>query len=146
MQIESIEIKNYRLFRHAKLSGIPRLCVLVGANGAGKSTLFDVFSFLKDALAMNVSKAVSKRGGFKELASRGFAQEPIELTLQFRLDITGKERLVTYLLRVQPEWQPAVRGNTSVVLVSGVHRSSLEAIAFAKRCSSGAPARSRGVL
>lgn len=103
MQIESIEIKNYRLFRHAKLSGIPRLCVLVGANGTGKSTLFDVFSFLKDALSMNVSKAVSKRGGFKELASRGFAQEPIELTLQFRLDITGKERLVTYLLRVQPD-------------------------------------------
>ena len=103
MQIESIEIKNYRLFRDAKLTGIPRLCVLVGANGTGKSTLFDVFSFLKDALAMNVSKAVSKRGGFKELASRGFAHEPIELTLQFRLDITGKERLVTYLLRVEPD-------------------------------------------
>jgi predicted ATPase len=103
MQIESIEIKNYRLFRHAKLSNISRLCVLVGANGTGKSTLFDVFSFLKDALAMNVSKAVSRRGGFKELASRGFASEPIELTLQFRLEITGKERLVTYLLRVEPD-------------------------------------------
>lgn len=103
MQIESIEIKNYRLFRHARLSAIPRLCVLVGANGTGKSTLFDVFSFLKDALAMNVGKAVSKRGGFKELASRGFALEPIELTLQFRLEITGKERLVTYLLRVEPD-------------------------------------------
>ena len=103
MQIESIEIKNYRLFRHAKLSTIPRLCVLVGANGTGKSTLFDVFSFLKDALAMNVGKAVSKRGGFKELASRGFAHEPIELTLQFRLEITGKERLVTYQLRVEPD-------------------------------------------
>ncbi|MDP1892535.1 MAG: AAA family ATPase [Hydrogenophaga sp.] len=103
MQIESIEIKNYRLFRHAKLSHIARLCVLVGANGTGKSTLFDVFSFLKDALAMNVSKAVSKRGGFKELASRGFATEPIELTLQFRLEITGKERLVTYLLRLEPD-------------------------------------------
>ncbi len=102
MQIESIEIKNYRLFRHVKLNAIPRLCVLVGANGTGKSTLFDVFSFLKDALAMNVGKAVSKRGGFKELASRGFADEPIELTLQFRLEITGKERLVTYQLRVKP--------------------------------------------
>ena len=77
--------------------------MLVGANGTGKSTLFDVFSFLKDALAMNVGKAVSKRGGFKELASRGFAHEPIELTLQFRLEITGKERLVTYQLRVEPD-------------------------------------------
>lgn len=102
MQIESIEIKNYRLFRDARLSNIPRLCVLVGANGTGKSTLFDVFSFLKDALSMNVGKAVAKRGGYRELASRGFANEPIELVFQFRLEITGRERLVTYVLKIAP--------------------------------------------
>jgi predicted ATPase len=103
MQIESIDIKNYRLFQSTALVQIPRLCVLVGANGSGKSTLFDVFSFLKDALAMNVTKAVAKRGGYKELVSRGHAGEPIELTLQFRLDITGHERLVTYLLKIEPD-------------------------------------------
>ena len=103
MQIESIEIKNYRLFRDARLQNIPRLCVLVGANGTGKSTLFDVFSFLKDALAMNVGKAVAKRGGYKELASRGFTDQPIEFTLQFRLEITGYERLVTYILKIEPD-------------------------------------------
>lgn len=103
MQIESIEIKNYRLFRDTKLTNIPRLCVLVGANGTGKSTLFDVLSFLKDALSMNVGKAVARRGGYKELASRGFTTEPIELTLQFRLEITGYERLVTYILKIEPD-------------------------------------------
>lgn len=103
MQIESIKIKNYRLFRDAEMKNISRLCVLVGANGTGKSTLFDVFSFLKDALSMNVGKAVTKRGGYKELASRGFAHEPIELTMQFRLEITGYERLVTYLLKIEPD-------------------------------------------
>jgi predicted ATPase len=103
MQIESIEIMIYRLFRDARFVDIPRLCVLVGANGTGKSTLFDVFSFLKDALEMNVGKAVSKRGGYKELASRGFADQPIEITLQFRLEITGYERLVTYLLKIEPD-------------------------------------------
>lgn len=102
MQIESIAVKNYRLFRDAKLENIPRLCVLVGANGTGKSTLFDVFSFLKDALSMNVGKALAKRGGFREVASRGFSSEPIEITLQFRLEITGRERLVTYVLRIAP--------------------------------------------
>jgi amino acid transporter len=40
---------------------------------------------------------------------------------------------VAGLLRVEPGWQPAPRGNTVVVLVSGVHRSSLEAVAYAKR-------------
>ena len=100
MQIESIAIKNYRLFRDTKLENIPRLCVLVGANGTGKSTLFDVFSFLKDALSMNVAKALAKRGGYREVASRGCADEPIEITLQFRLEITGRERLVTYVLRI----------------------------------------------
>jgi len=108
MQIESIEIRNFRLFREARLTDIPRLCVLVGANGTGKSTLFDVFSFLKDALAMNIGKAVAKRGGYKELASRGHASEPIELTLQFRLEITGYERLVTYVLKIEPDEQGKV--------------------------------------
>jgi predicted ATPase len=98
-----MEIKNYRLFLHTKIEQIPRLCVLVGANGTGKSTLFDVFSFLKDALSMNVGKAVTKRGGYRELASRGHAKEPIEITLQFRLEITGYERLVTYILKLEPD-------------------------------------------
>lgn len=101
MQIESLEIRNYKLFRHAKLSSVPRLCVLVGANGTGKSTFFDVLSFLKDALSMNVTKALAKRGGYREVASRGFEKEPIEITLQFRLEITGYERLVTYLLKLE---------------------------------------------
>lgn len=102
MQIESIAIKNYRLFQNTRLEAIPRLCVLVGANGSGKSTLFDVLSFLKDALSMNVTKALSKRGGYREVVSRGFSGQPIEITLQFRLEITGRQRLVTYVLRIAP--------------------------------------------
>lgn len=96
MQIESIEIKNYRVFKHAKLNHIQRLAVLVGENGSGKSSLFDVFTFLKDSLAQNVAKAVAKRGGFKELVSRG-STEPIQILLKFRE--TGG-RLATYEISV----------------------------------------------
>jgi len=108
MQIESIEIKNFRVFRHVRIEDLPSLCVLVGANGTGKSTLFEVFSFLKDALSMDVGKAISKRGGYRELASRGHEEEPIELTLQFRMPITGRNRLVTYELVVINERGRAV--------------------------------------
>ena len=96
MQIEGIEIKNYRLFRHLTLSGLPRMTVVVGANGSGKSTLFDVFSFLKDALTENVSAAVARRGGFRELVSRG-TSGPIELMIKFR---ESGGRLVTYQLEI----------------------------------------------
>ncbi|MEI6262568.1 MAG: AAA family ATPase [Deltaproteobacteria bacterium] len=99
MQIESIEIRNYRVFKSAVLANLPRLAVLVGENGSGKSTLFDVFSFLKDALAQNVAKAVSRRGGFKELVSRE-SSGPISIILKFRE--TGG-RLATYKLSVVSE-------------------------------------------
>ncbi len=96
MQIESIEIRNYRVFRNAVFKNLPKLTVLIGANGTGKSTLFDVFSFLKDVLTHNVGKAVGKRGGFRELVSRG-AAGPITLTFKFRE--TGG-RLATYKLAI----------------------------------------------
>ena len=96
MQIEDIEIKNYRGFRHIQLSKLPRMTVVVGANGSGKSTLFDVFTFLRDALAENVAAAVARRGGFRELVSRS-EEGPIELTIKFRE--TGG-RLVTYHIAV----------------------------------------------
>lgn len=96
MQIESIEIRNYRLFRHAVLGDLPRLSVVVGANGSGKSTLFDVFSFLKEALTQNVASAVARRGGYRELVSRG-ESGPIEILVKFR---ESGGRLATYQLEV----------------------------------------------
>lgn len=99
MQIESIGIKNYRLFRDVTLSNLPRMAVVVGANGSGKSTLFDVFTFLKDSLTQNVAAAVQRRGGFGELVSRDSAG-PIELMVRFR---ESGGRLVTYQLKVAHE-------------------------------------------
>ncbi len=96
MQIESIEIRNYRLFRHAELKKLSPLTIVVGANGSGKSTLFDVFSFLKDALAQNVDVAVARRGRFGELVSRG-EKGPIAITVKFR---ESGGRLATYELQV----------------------------------------------
>ena len=99
MQVEGIEIKNYRLFRHVVLSNLPDMTVVVGANGSGKSTLFDVFAFLKDALAENVAAAVARRGGFRELVSRD-SNGPIEITIKFR---ESGGRLVTYQVIVGSE-------------------------------------------
>ena len=99
MQIEQIQVKNYGVLRNAKLTLPSPLTVIVGANGAGKSTLFDVFAFLKDALAGNVASAIARRGGFRQLVSRG-EDGPISITIKFR---ESDGCLATYLLEVAHE-------------------------------------------
>jgi len=94
MQIESIAIENYRVFRRARMDRLPRLVALIGANGTGKTTLFDIFTFLKDALAFTVTTAVTRRGGMRELKSRG-SSGPIRILLKFR---ESGGRLATYEL------------------------------------------------
>lgn len=96
MQVESIHIKNYRVFRDVVLNNLPRMTVVVGANGSGKSTLFDVFSFLKESLSENVAAAVARRGGFQELVSRN-SRGPIVIVLKFR---QSDGPLVTYQIEV----------------------------------------------
>lgn len=97
MIIESLKIKNFKAFKEAEMKNIPKLCVIVGANGSGKSTLFDVFGFLKDAMTENVTVALNKRGGYKEVVSRN-SNEPIEFEIKFREE--PKKPLVTYSLKI----------------------------------------------
>jgi predicted ATPase len=101
MKIEKIYLRNYKSFKELTIANITSLTFFVGANGAGKTTLFDVFGFLRDALKNNVRQAVQARGGFHELITRGSGpKEKIEIELQFRMEIVGKSRLVTYRLEI----------------------------------------------
>ena len=75
MRIEQIEIGGYRVFRDVRLNRLPSMTVIIGTNGTGKSTLFfDVFSFLKDALAGNAASAVGRHRSIR----RGITAEERE--------------------------------------------------------------------
>jgi len=100
MKIESIQIQNYKALKDVELNELPDFCVFVGANGSGKSTLFDVFGFLMDCLTYNVGRALQVRGGYNEVVSRECDTEDIQIAIQYRMPITGRERLVTYLLQI----------------------------------------------
>jgi predicted ATPase len=103
MKIVSIKIKNYRVFENIEINNIPAFCVIIGANGTGKSTLFDIFGFLRDALKNNIRQALTIRGGFNEVVTRGKEAEDIEIELKFRMNILDTERLVTYSLNIGQE-------------------------------------------
>ncbi len=112
MKIESIRLKNFKAFRDVHLKDVPSFLVVVGANGSGKSTLLDVFGFLHDCLKGNVRQALDKRGRFNEVLSRGCDpdKDTILIELQYRMEITGVERLVTYSLEIgQRKGLPIVR-------------------------------------
>ena len=100
MKIERIRLKNFRALHDVELCDIPPFAVFMGENGSGKSTIFQVFGFLKDALQNNVSTALQKMGGYKEVVTRDCEHEPIVIEIQFSMNITGKSRLVTYYLEI----------------------------------------------
>lgn len=96
MKIESIRLKNFRMFRDVTIDKLPNCCFFVGANGTGKTSLFDLFGFLRDALTYNVKQTLAKRRGFNEVVSRETVGS-IELELTFR-NLQATSSLVSYLL------------------------------------------------
>ena len=97
MRIEELRLKNFKVFKDLKLTNLPNMIVFLGANGSGKSTLFEAFGFLHDSLIDNVRVALTKRGGFKEVVSRG-ETGPIEFEIKFRNNPIGP--LATYELHI----------------------------------------------
>lgn len=83
------------------MTDLQRLNVLLGANGSGKTIFFKVFSFLSTCLKENVTVAVNREGGFKEVINRNCDPEKnfIEFEIKFRNFEQGeKSPLVTYHL------------------------------------------------
>lgn len=97
MKIESLTIKNYKVFKDVEIKDIPNMAVFVGRNGVGKTTFFDVFGFLHDCLQSNVRKALDRRGGLKEVLSRG-QNGDIGFTIKFR--IAKGRPVITYSVAI----------------------------------------------
>lgn len=103
MKIEALRVKNFKAFKDIKLTNLPAIAVFIGANGTGKTTLFDIFGFLRDALQDNVRVALQKRGGFKEVVTRG-ESGAIEIEIKFRdHDDNNRSPLVTYSLVIESD-------------------------------------------
>ena len=115
--IESLRVKNYRALRDIKLKQLKPLSVFLGANGSGKSTLFDVFEFLAECFTVGLDSTWKKRGGLKELRSRG-CEGSIEIELKYREE--PGTPIITYHLSingnaegpfVETEWMQWRRGS-----------------------------------
>ena len=112
MKIEKITIENFKVYKNVEITDVGNFSVFLGANGAGKSTLFDVFGFLSDALKSNVKVALNKRGGYKEVCTRG-SEGPITFEIKFRnTELHGSQPLITYHLEI------ALQNGTTIPMVA----------------------------
>ena len=106
MQIEHIEIRNYRAFHHAVLNDLPPMTVVVGVNGSDKSTLFDVFSFLKDALTQNVATGTTFRLSAQSASNFRAASQGFVLFFQMGFQDRSISEFITTLTLENPIASP----------------------------------------
>lgn len=97
MQIESLHIQNFRVFRDVRVENIPQMAVFMGQNGVGKTTFFDVFGFLHDCLDKNASAALDMRGGFREVFSR---EQTGDMRFGVKFRPSPNEPVITYELTI----------------------------------------------
>ena len=97
MQIESLHIQNFRVFRDVRVENIPQMAVFMGQNGVGKITFFDVFGFLHDCLDKNASAALDMRGGFREVFSR---EQTGDMRFEVKFRPSPNEPVITYELTI----------------------------------------------
>ena len=100
MRIEQVRLKNFKMFQDVTVKEIQPFTVLVGANGSGKSTFFDVFGFLRDCLRDNVRTALARRGGFREVVTRGHESETILVEVKIKMELSIGSRVVTYRIEI----------------------------------------------
>ena len=97
VQIESMKVRNFRVFQEIEVKNIPQMAVFLGKNGAGKTTLFDVFGFLHDSLNGNIRSALEKRGGFREVVSR---EQSGDMAFEMKFRPSPEEPVITYELTI----------------------------------------------
>lgn len=97
--IRELNIGNYKSLDDVSLS-LGNLVVFVGANGSGKSNIVDVLRFLHDSLTSNLSVAVGRRLGWRNVLTRG---KPVKesIRLGIRVEPSKREIFQTYHARVR---------------------------------------------
>jgi predicted ATPase len=98
--VTSIRVRNFRALHDLEVRGLSPLTVLIGPNGSGKSTFFDLFAFLSECFTENIRSACDRRGGLREIRSRG-GEGPIQVELSYRE--APKSRLLTYHLELDED-------------------------------------------
>lgn len=90
MPITSISIQNYKSLRSVTIAPKP-LSVIVGPNSAGKTNFADCLDFIGEVYREGLEVAVSKKGGYENIAFRRQQRSKLPIRIEIVIELTGKE-------------------------------------------------------
>jgi predicted ATPase len=93
--IKRLQVKNYKSLKDVDIE-LGEKNVLVGPNMSGKSNFLDCLKFLTNICIQGVTQAFLSRGGFSEVAWKGFGGDRISFQILIELERTPKESKKTF--------------------------------------------------
>jgi predicted ATPase len=128
MHIEAIGIQSYRSLYDIELRPRP-FQVIVGANNAGKTNLLDAIHFIGEVHRHGVDIAVSRKGGFENIAYRLLrrTKRPIGFSVTATFSAAERRRVVRRANRPRPAPGGRPRPRRAAVPVRVRHSFSLRA-------------------
>jgi predicted ATPase len=104
MEISSVRVEAFKSLYDVECD-LDHLTVLTGPNGSGKSNFVDALNFLGEVYEDGLEFAVSRAGGYDNIAHRRSrrAKRPIAFTVEVRItkaDFTGRN---SYIYREEPD-------------------------------------------
>lgn len=95
MIIESLKIQGFRALYDTSVEP-GSFTVLAGANNAGKTTLADALDFLAEIHRFRLEVALSRKGGFENVAFRRMrrTRRPVSLEIRVAIDVSDVELFV----------------------------------------------------
>ncbi len=79
--LRRVRIQGYKSIAFCDVALQP-LTILVGRNAAGKSNFLDALAFLRDVMALGVTEAVKRRGGWSAIACRKSSAQEIVIEIE----------------------------------------------------------------
>lgn len=106
MRVTRVEFGAFKSLYEVSCS-FERFTVITGPNGSGKSNFVDALNFVGEAYNHGLEMAVSRAGGFENIAHRRTrrAKRPVRVSLELAIDEVDLKRLVNqrYLVELEEE-------------------------------------------
>ncbi len=96
-KITGITVSNYKSIGREQHIPLGPMTVLVGPNGSGKSNVVDVLTFVRDAMYLGLSGAITDRGGINAVRHKSSRRSS---SISIKLDIELKSRPASYLFEI----------------------------------------------